>query len=472
MRKTRFMTVLFIVLSAAFLFVPQFHFAISVPTVVRVSMFGDTNRWAKAVLPSQAQIDAWAKHGEETRDADALAFAALHTEDVAKRERYADEAVRLDGKLGWIYIDQALKYPRNPRPLEYARKLQAYDPQNALGYLCEADVLRGNMAVTEPLEKRAERRDWIAAMEKAFAAPKYDGYILQDFDFHRRFLHAHKIDRPELMILYMVAAPIPNLLNIRQYFDLVIRKLGPEAEKAGKNDEALRMYWSIAHFGDRMQLGSATWIEQLIGAAAQRSAYQKLEPLLRASKQDDDAMAVSLAAQLLEQRITRFRGKDILAQSSNELWSATLVTTFLALVAWFWLLTAATVIYVNLKRWVRPQVKGRLFNLITIAENYFAILLFIVSIGLYVTVYPYQRNYQYYMTAQGEMHDGESFIMHTLPWGDAIPGHPLPIGNPFVPYCWYALAGLAVVLLITWVARSRAKQETPSQPKAMAAAAP
>lgn len=470
MRKTRFMTVLFVVLSAAFLFVPQFHFAASVPTVVRMWVGGDNSRWLKSVLPTQAEIDGIAQRGEQARDADALAFAALHIDDTAKKQRYADEAVGMNPKLGWIYLDQALGYERNPKPVEYARKLQAFDPQNALGYLCEGDILRGKMSPSEPLENRAQKHDWIAAMDKAFAAPRYDGYILQWFDFHRHFVRSHGLDRPELMIIYMSAAPIPNLLNIRQYFDLLIRKLGPDLEKAGKPAEALKMYWSVAHFGDRMQLGGATWIEQLIGAAAQRTAYQKLEPMLRSSKQEDAAVSVSLAAQILEQRITHFRGTDILAVSSNEMWTAALVGIFLALVGFFWLLTALSVIYVNAKRWIRPEVKGRFFHLVTVSENYFAILLFIVSIGLYITVYPYQRNYEYYMTAQGTMHDGESFIMHTVPWGEAIPGHPLPIGNPFVPYCWYALAGLVVVLAIAWLTRDRTQQDVATPPKSMTAA--
>jgi len=55
-------------------------------------------------------------------------------------------------------------------------------------------------------------------------------------------------------------------------------KLAAERERTGREEEARSYYWTVAHFGERVQLGSATEIERLIAAGLQAKAYERLTP--------------------------------------------------------------------------------------------------------------------------------------------------------------------------------------------------
>lgn len=69
MRKTRFMSVLFLVLSAAFFFVPQFRQAFSLPILM---MAFESGRGSKYALFPNSQLQQWAREAEAQRDACAL----------------------------------------------------------------------------------------------------------------------------------------------------------------------------------------------------------------------------------------------------------------------------------------------------------------------------------------------------------------------------------------------------------------
>ena len=61
------------------------------------------------------------------------------------------------------------------------------------------------------------------------------------------------------------------------------------------------------------------------------------------------------------------------------------------------------------------------------------------------------------MSAPGRIHDLEPLFFNTIPAPGIVPGQlVLPLGNPFVPYAWYALAGLVVAVLIVLPVRRRA----------------
>ena len=453
MCKTRFMSVLFLVLSAAFFFVPQFRQAFALPMMI---MALESSSGSKYALFSNSQLQQWARDGEAQRDARALAFVALRLPDAAERARLADMAVSIDPKLSWVYISliSIANNRKSPETLAWAKKLQQFDPENALGYLQEAENLRENNALLVKSsapglpnwEEWLKLAEWRAAMEKAFAAPHYDGYALRRFDLERTFMRERGVATPVRVLFSMVSYPIPNLLNIRQYAVLMVNKVGKDAEKAGKTKEALAHYWSVANFGERMHLGAGTTIEQLIAAAVQKIAYQPLESLLRSSGQPQAADTLHYAAAESQRRTAARRGKDVLALSTNYLWNALMVNIFLVLVMVFSTLTVIAVLYVNLKRWIRARQHGKTYDTVTIAENYLPVLLFAFCVGLYISYYPYARNFQYYMNVTGEMHDLESVFSHTISLPHIIPGQQIPLGNPFVPYVWYALAGFVLVL--------------------------
>ena len=459
MRKTRFMSMLFLVWSIAFFFVPDFRQALRVP-LFALSLEGNL-RWLRrtGTIPAEKIAEAAAR-AEQQRDARTLAFAALHAPTVQEGSRWADEAVALDPSLTWVYISlilPALEVQQNPPDVQaMVTQLEKWDPDNAVPYLWEGIVIGQrtfpkNMSFSptpEALDKLAKQTEWCQAMQKAFTAPHYDSYTVRRFELERTWLRENHLDKPAIILLSTSGYPLPNLLYIRMYANLLIDKYGKEAEGAKHFPEALGDYWMVDHFGVRMRLNAASLIERLLAAAVQLIADERLIPALRNAGQAESAAAVELSKEQVEQWVAAQRGKDPLGQSVNYNWAALIVEIFASLVGIFGGLTLLCLLYVNTKRWLRPESQGGVYQFLTVAENYVPVLLFLACAGLYLCYYPYAQNFHHYMTAGGEIHDLEPLFFNVFPNYGSQPGHnALPVGNPFLPYAWYALVGLVLAVL-------------------------
>jgi hypothetical protein len=463
MRKTRFMSILLVVWSIAFFFVPDFRQGLQVP-VLTLSPAGDWLRHA-GTIPAE-KLAAAAQRAEQQRDARTLAFVALHAPTVQEGLHWADEAVAIDPSLTWVYLPlilPAAQAKQNPPDVQaVVTRLEKWDPDNAVPYLWDgfAIQLRKNIALAPMptvLESLPKETEWCQAMQKAFTAPHYDSYTVRRFELERTWLRQNHLDKPAIVLLSTWKYPIPNVLQIRTYVRLLVDKYGKEAEDAKHFPQALGYYWTAEHFAERMRLNSASLIEKLIAVDVQKIANKRLIPALRNAGQADAATALEMGEQQVDQMTATLRGRDPLGQSFNYNWAALFVEIFAGLVAIFGTLTVACLLYVNAKRWVRPEIKGRLYQFLTVAENYMPVLLFLACAGLYLSYYPYAQNFHHYMTATGgEIHDLEPLFFNVFPSDWAAPGHlALPVGNPFRPYAWYALVGLIVAVLIAIPYRRR-----------------
>jgi len=463
MRRTRFMSLLFLVWAIAFFFLPDFRQSFRAPFI---SIAPQAWLGMKAPLPDKA-LEQTAKRAEQDRDARTLAFAALRYPIGAEGARLADEVVAWDPQYTWIYYSLIHSYRENGNPIsdQWSAKLQAWDPDNAIPYLVAAEGIRDKKRDQWPnpvqVEALAKETEWREVMQKAFAAPRYDSYAARRFNLERSWLVEHGLPRADILLWSAATYPIPNLLNIRNYDVLLVKKLGKDAEEAKKLPEALNDYWTVAHFGERMQLSGISLIEKLIAMAVQFDAYDRLVPLLRQMNRMDEAATVDYAQAEMHQQLATLQGKDFLAQSSNYNWAALMVDLFAGLTAIFGLFTLLTVGYVNAKRWVRPEKQGRTFQFLTVAENYMPILFFLACLGLYIGYYPFAQNFHHYLTASGDIHDMEPLWYNVYPVLGLRPGHQvLSFEDPFRPYAFYAIAGLVIVVIYDVLAKRRGSQQS------------
>lgn len=466
MRKTRFMSLLFVVLSIAFFFMPEFRQGLEMAGwgLVETSYVDWLDRVGKF---DRRIVKQFALAAEQQRDAQTLAFLSLYYGSDEERNRYAEQAVALDPQFTWVYYDQ-LSYglwrlgaePRsdNPRLDQWIARLKAWDPENAAPYLFEGELIvlrrRDKFPSYRDLSGLEKETAWRQAMAKAFAAPRIDSYLVRRFELQRAWLRRNHLDRPGVMLALIAIYPyFPNLPGTLMYVDLLVRKLGQEAEQAGHVPEALNYYWTAAHFCERVRLQGYLPGEQSKGAIMQRTACEKLLPLLRRTARADEAAEVENA--LEEIRRTLFiRGQDPLDQTSNYQWATWLVHLFAGLVLAFGVLTGLTVIYVNAKRWVRLEKKGRLYQLLTMAENYAPIFLFLACLGFYLSYYPYAANFHYYMEARGELRNILAAGFNIFPSFDLIPDNSgAPLGNPFRRYGWFVLVGVGLIVIISYLFR-------------------
>jgi len=484
MRRTRFMTLFFLALSAAFFFVQDFRWGLCSQSLLLLEggEGSPARRLAEMCLVSQDDLSALGQTAEQTGDAASLAFAALHPGPAGEeaQRRWADRAVAQDPQFTWVYFHLVnSKVGRADEPGVAVRlaplvdKLLAWDPENAAPWLQRAELLRyasrdwpKRSAVTGPdspyLQALEQRTEWRAAMERAYAAPRYDTYIQKRFELERAVLREKGMASPPAMLIFVFTYPIPNLLNVREYGDFRAVYLGARAERAGRAQEALAHYRAVATFGRRMRLSGKTLIEELIGVAVERIGTEPLLAALEKANRREEAAAARLTLEELRRVQHRARGDDPLAASSMYYWSSLLVILSGLSVVVFGALTLVCVAYVNLKQWVRREKRGRIYQLMTVAENYLPVLLFLSCAALHLTYRPYATNFNHYMTAGGEISNFEPFFFNVFPNPIILPkGYYLPVEEPFGAYLWWALAFGLVVVLVAALQELRARRSQP-----------
>ena len=453
MRKTRFMSLVFLVLSVSFFFVPEFREGINAGMGPLIHRGAEGGWWINSAgrIPA-ATLDALARAAEEDSDALTLAFVALQHPDNDQQIRLANLAADLDTEFTWLFYAMQLANRSEGIARDWIERLQRWDPDNAVPWLAEGawlfsarelNLYRGTHPAV--LQSLSEASEWTRPMRRAYAAPNFDAYHARLFNLVRGAMRKHDLEQPAILLKLMANAPVTDIMNSRTYANLLVFKYGKEAETAGQTQRALGYYRTVARHGERMQAHGTALIEKVVGQSLIHTAAQRMIPLLRKLNRNQDAAEIETRIAGFNQRYAYL---SPLGQSSTNLWHALLVILLSALVIIFGLFTLVSVVYTNSKRWMRTEVRGKLFESLTVAENYAPILLFMACLGLHLIYYPYAANFRHYMTLTEEIYDFEPLFWNVLPTMMLLPGSSptLGIGNPFFPYFWYALAGLLLAI--------------------------
>jgi hypothetical protein len=224
-------------------------------------------------------------------------------------------------------------------------------------------------------------------------------------------------------------------------------KMGADAEAEGRTEDALHEYRMVARFGERLRLQSHTLIEQLIGLGVQTAAYKRLMPALKKAGKEDEAAAVDYAQQQLLKDLDRLRG-DPRERTSSRAWAILLANVAGTAVWIFLLLSLVSVSYVNAKLWVRREKKGRLYQFMTVVENYAPWMLFTSCLALGLIYAPFALNFLAYMAGSQPPFSWDEFLGNSFPTTRGLGRLDLPISNPYHGFVAYALAiaGLMVVI--------------------------
>ena len=477
MRRTRFMTWVFLVLALAFFLLRNFRYALEAPlaSVWAERMFGIgplaytpwlARLYALERYVSRPKLVAMADEAARRGDSEFVAFAALNLGPTKDALRLADRAVAGDPDLTWIYLPLV---PQLADPFDWEgpsqvgrediqqriERLLTFDPDNAAPHFSRAQFIKegrgkewpqGAWAAPSHLDALAREAAWCQEMDKAFRSRRYDSYQIRRFALFRRVARAHRWDHPVVMATLEGLSHIPNLLEMREYTNLLVLKYGAEAEAAGKLNEALDDYFRAAEFGNRLRGQGKDLIEQLIGVALQRITYPKLARALRKAGREPEARLAEDADRQALQFVREFRNP--LRATSNRFWLVLLVNLSAGLVAVFLLASLISVGYVNVKLWVRKEKKGRLYEVLTVAENYAPLLLFLSCLALYLSDVPFGRNFEHYMTVTENISTLSGADASIYPaWGFYEPNS-LDVPNAFQDYVPVAFAG---VVLLTGV---------------------
>jgi PadR family transcriptional regulator, regulatory protein PadR len=184
-------------------------------------------------------------------------------------------------------------------PMHRIERLQRRDPDNAVPHLLIAEVL------SDPLRSQAFRalmkdgtkfewqveipRDsrWLAEMERAFSAPKYDNYMLKKFQLARAVSEKYGIRDPDPTLYILMQSKLAEFEMLRAYGDYSL-SVGAEDERLGDLSAATSAYWQILRFSERMSAGQPLPIEKLFAMTIGMKAGTKLQPILKTSGRADE----------------------------------------------------------------------------------------------------------------------------------------------------------------------------------------
>jgi hypothetical protein len=239
------------------------------------------------------------RRAEQNQDAEGLAFVAVRHWSASESGRLADEAVRLDPKLVWIYGPVAANYSSLPQIDDHwVAELKKFDPENALPYFIAAektdiDEIDHNQIPRNWQEKSAP---WRAVLASAFQSPKLDDYGDRLEALDRRVFQRYHVENPTLMDSYRWPR-LPSFTASDSYY--YAQTLIAEARSLEAKDDpqgAAARYFAVIRFGDVIDHQVNGWLRR-----EEANAYTGLGALAEKEARPEEArLYTSLAAQKRE----------------------------------------------------------------------------------------------------------------------------------------------------------------------------
>lgn len=407
--------------------------------------------------------------GDKQKYARTLAFISLHSPDDLLAMHAAEKAIALDPQLTWIsaHVSHATYLVPGYDPHPWIERLKEWDPQNAFPYVLEADAnthsewesrwAKYNAATGDLRRALAADPRWRLPMEKAFAAPRMDLYTAQQFALDRQVLQEQGLDRPDMLMLAAWSQQLPDLLAVQMYQDIQLKDVGNSAEEAGRIEEALAAYWTVARFGERLQ--SDSWdIMQLFSVKLRENAYKRLIPLLRREGRAEEAAAVEAALSVLHALDPTKDWRHNKALETGARRSARIV----GLAAFFLLVsgtaTAVWLISAIALRW-RPNM-SRGLNRVASVLCFAPFFLFFAGFTLLVAYYPYAQPIGQ-LASREELTRGHAlffaYLRNLMDFGIT---KDVGLARMFWPSIWCAAVALAGAALLHWEARRQHPDRT------------
>ncbi len=508
MQRIRFQTWVFLALAAAFFLIRDFRVASESPRLVLLPAgwsagFGAGAEarearesltkvgldvvpdplgnffWLTRILERSYTLERYVSPDEFLRlgreaisrkDCEFLAFAAMHAPRTRRQEirEFGDHLAACPDQT-WVLSELAARLEGDqsaPQPmLAWIKNVEAWDAENAAPIVAHADFLkRGRPKIeNEPASNRSaflaavtQEMEWFRLMEAAFGKSRMDPYLNRRFDLERRVLQRRGWDNPPTTTLLLTGSG-PTHLTLVVYARLAVDKVAADAADAGRKDEALRNYRSIARFGAILLTEDEDVLERVVGLAVQAIVNQRLAPALREAGHAAEAATLE-ANETSIRRELNHRGDSPALRTTNRAWARFLLIVSGTLVWFLVLLNAICLVYLIARGQPREDAKTRLLRIVAAAEGYFAPALLASCLVLYLTYLPYAENFHYYMSTKEPVFRLYDLLKNSLPQLDLELSRfrsqtELPIQTTVLEYAGRALRILLfiAVLILTGI---------------------
>jgi hypothetical protein len=227
----------------------------------------------------QAGFEALAKRAEAQHDPEGLAFCAVRLQNPHESARLAEEAVRLDPSLLWVYAVVGMRHPELREVGKWVEKLERRDPQNAVFPLIKAQSMVRDQFHYSVWAPPSQERDeaWRCAMAAAFQSPRFDDYLDRVAGLNRRVIPRYRFYDPyEVESREELDLPVWAFENSERFAKSLLRS-GEDLEARGDRKSARDKYWTVARFGQVIDSQGRTGFEHLTGTTLQAMAYKQLQ---------------------------------------------------------------------------------------------------------------------------------------------------------------------------------------------------
>jgi len=408
-RTPRFVTAILLLASVAVLFAPD------VRDGVQSTLRAWSGNYGRLTVDDEPLVARLRAEGERDQDAQVLALTALLAADRSERMSMADRAVKLDPSLTWIYAyvrtrDGIGSCCDNPLPSEWLDKLRKWDPDNAVPRLLIAH--QSSLQFTESWERNGYRggyeteamkflkqdKDWMAAMESVFQAPKYDYYVSREFDLYRVVAARygiHDLDATQA-VLWSNYLGRAGIWDATYYADLLAER-AEAAERSGNLPLAESLYRQPADFCERMAQQTHTRRERDDWQAIEGDSLRRLQALLVRSGKTREAAQVGIQVDALQ--TNRIALGPVRPWSWDENgWEGFMIRSFTGAI---FFLGGASLLSLGVLFWrrhVTVESRGLGMRLASLAVDFCPLLLLFACAGLYVAYRPVALIYEQYMT--------------------------------------------------------------------------
>jgi hypothetical protein len=394
-KRSRLFTAAILLATAVVLFLPQSREAIS---TVRASWNG-----YRGYSSDVRALRNLAARAEKEGDARTLAFVALVAPEADRAMSLADHAVTMDPSLTWIYARSTGHSEFTPPSKDALARLLAADPNNAFPELLAARV------ISEPLFQRlifhhsptekefetalAANPEWIAHMDCAFRAPRYDSYFNRHWQLTREVWNHHPDLSASVIFVSLWTHRLPEVASIRGYGTLLVHN-AQEAAAAGRPDEAESLLTRVDEFGQRMFDQGEADFERMVGLSISHQARKGFLNLYRTKGNVREGQKAALRLQDVDDRIESLHHsfRQASARQMREFdRRAFLVQLFAALTMLFAFTAAFSLFALELTFAKQRQKSIRLRRSICVAADWTPAALLFGCIALVLLFQPYAQ---------------------------------------------------------------------------------
>ena len=444
-KRSRLFTAAALFAAATLFLLPHSREAVS---TVRASWQG----YHQPLHNERSMLEKRSARAEKENDARTLAFVALTIPRPEEGMRLADKAVSLDPSFTWIYASRFYRPDYVPPPPEWLARLHASDPDNGFINLTAADAIaqprhRAMLANRTPspqeiVSELANDPQWVAQMELAFRAPRYNDYLRKHWE-----LICYEWDRdpalsPAIIGYSLWSHRIPDLRNLQIFTKIQIQR-AQQALSESHPDQAASILQEVNGFADRMSEQAETNFERLTALGLSRQATQELRNLYSATSHAREASNASARLQEVENRHRTFALLPYLAQSDSLRREAMLFQTSAILLFVCGVMVALSFLLLEVRPRSFPQRPAAWQCLLCRTADYAPTAFFILSFAFLVSFLPIAHLFARYRSASAST-DTFREISGTLRGLMEVPSSLRNILDP--PFFWWLLT-IALVIL-------------------------